>query len=282
MIISPKGMVVFDRRTGKPVGPVIPIKAGESFYRLPRLDQRVWRYMDYWKFENLIKDKALYFRRSDRLEDDMEGRYAEANRNYTTVAWQRFIEAYPITHDAEAREHGALGFRYRIFLNCWHINNTENPDMWRLYTKGPESVVIVSTVRKLLGAMEQYQVVPGRVRYAPQSSPRPEWSYYAPFFFKDTRFMREREFRLIGSPPDDQPVQIDTMVGLNFSIAPDAVIDLVKLHPNCGPAFKDQVKSFLATHKTKLAVSKSALSANKHTASRSDPPDPSRAPKSSE
>ncbi|MHB8519512.1 MAG: hypothetical protein ACYDH9_02025 [Limisphaerales bacterium] len=259
MIISPKGMVMIDRRTGKHVGPVIPLKPRDSFYRLPRLDQRVWRYMDHWKFENLIKDKALYFRRSDRLEDDMEGKYAEANRTYTTAVWQRFTEAYSIKHDAESREQGALGFRYHIFLSCWHINETENPDMWRLYTKGPESVAIVSTVRKLLAAMEKHQVVPGRVRYAPQSTPRPEWSYYAPFFFKDTRFMGEREFRLIGSPPDDQPVRIDTMIGLNLSAAPEAIIDLVKLHPSSPAAFKDQVKSFLASHSTKLAVSKSCL-----------------------
>lgn len=259
MIIAPKGMVMIDRRTGKPVGPVIPLKPRDRFYRLPRLDQRVWRYMDYWKFENLIKDKALYFRRSDRLEDDMEGKYAEANREYTTAAWQRFTEAYAINDDAQSRELGALGFRYRFFLSCWHINNVENPDMWRLYTKGPESVVIVSTVRKLLAAMEKHQVVPGRVRYAPQSTPRPEWNYYAPFFFKDTRFMGEREFRLIGSPPDNQPVHIDTMTGLNLAIDPAAVIDLVKLHPNSPPDFKDRVKTFLASHSTKSAVSKSSL-----------------------
>jgi len=249
-----------DRRTGEFVGPIIPIKPADNFYHLPRLNQRVWRYMEYWKFEHLVKHEALYFRRSDRLEDDMEGKYAEANRTYTTSVWQRFIQAYPIKHDPAAQEEGALGFRYRIFLSCWHINDTENADMWRLYTKTAESVVVVSTVRKLLTAMERYQVVPGRVRYAPQSTPRPEWNYYAPFFFKDSRFMSEREFRLIGSPPDDQPVHIETMTGFNLSVTPETIIDLVKLHPNSMPSFKDQVKAFLAGNKIKLAVSKSALS----------------------
>jgi len=259
MIISPKGMVLIDRRTGKPVGPVISLKTRDSFYRLPRLDQRVWRYIDHWKFENLIKEKALYFRRSDRLEDDMEGKYAEANREYTTAVWRRFTEAYAIKHDAKSREDGALGFRYRIFLSCWHINNKENPDMWRLYTKGTESVVIVSTVRKLLAAMEKHRVVPGRVRYAPQSTPRPEWSHYAPVFFKDTRFMGEREFRLIVSPPDDQAVDIESMTGLSLPVEPAAIIDLVRVHPDSPPDFKDRIKAFLADHITKLAVSKSSL-----------------------
>jgi len=61
-----------DRRTGEFVGPIIPIKPADNFYHLPRLNQRVWRYMEYWKFEHLVKHEALYFRRSDRLEDDME------------------------------------------------------------------------------------------------------------------------------------------------------------------------------------------------------------------
>jgi hypothetical protein len=107
--------------------------------------------------------------------------------------------------------------------------------------------------------MEKHQVVPGRVRYEPQSFPRPEWNHYAPFFFKDTRFMCEREFRLIASPPDDQPVHIDSMTCLNLPVAPAAITDQVKLHPNAAPDFKDRLKSFLASQNTKLPVSKSSL-----------------------
>jgi hypothetical protein len=259
MTAKPIGLVMVDRRTGGPVGPLIPIKAADHFHKLPRLDQRVWRYMEYWKFEHLIKDKALYFRRSDRLEDDMEGTYAEANRTYTTELWRRFIEAYAVTHDPTAQEEGALGFRYRNFLNCWHINDTENPDMWRLYAKTPESVVVVSTVRKLITNLAKHRIRPGRVQYAPQTVPRPEWSHDAPFFFKDTRFIGEREFRLVASPPDDQSVDIETMLGLSLPVTPESIIDMVKLHPNSAPAFKTKVKALLASHKTKLAVSKSAL-----------------------
>jgi hypothetical protein len=259
MRISPKGIVVTDRRTGKPVGPAIPLKPSDNFHRLPRLDQPVWRYMEFWKFEHLIKDKALYFRRSDRLEDDMEGRYSEANRNYTTTVWQRFVHAYPVQHDPAAREQGALGFRHRAFLNCWHINKSENREMWRLYTKGPESVAVVSTVRKLLTQLQKHEVIPGRVLYAPQTTPRPEWSHIAPFFFKDTQFMGEREFRLLAFPPDDQPVHVETMLGLLLHIEPAAIIDQVRLHPDSSPDFKDRVKAFLASQSTKLAVSKSCL-----------------------
>lgn len=259
MNIRPKGVVMIDRRSGKPVGPAISLKSSDNFYRLPRLDQRVWRYMDYWKLENLVKEKTLYFRRSDRLEDDMEGRYAEANRTYTTAVWQRFTQTYAIQHDPAAQEEGALGFRYRIFLSCWHINDIENPGMWRLYTKTADSVVVVSTVRKLLAQFEKHHVQAGRVNYAPRAVPRPEWSHLAPFFFKDTAFMMEREFRLVSWPPDDQPVAIETMTGLSLPIHPETLIDLVKLHPNSSLAFKEQVRTLLTSQNTKLPVSKSSL-----------------------
>jgi hypothetical protein len=259
MIINPKGIVMIDRRTGNPVGPAIPLKPSDNFYRLPRLDQRVWRYMDLWKFESLVKEKALYFRRSDKLEDDMEGKYAEANRTYTTTVWQRFIQAYSIQHDTSAHENGALDFRYRIFLSCWHINDTENPDMWQRYTKSNNSIVVVSTVRKLVKAFSQYDIQPGRVKYAYHAVPRPEWSHFAPFFFKDISFMGEREFRLITWLPEDQPILIETKVGLNLSIEPSAVIDLVKLHPNSLSDFRDRVKAFLATQNVTLQVNRSTL-----------------------
>ena len=85
--------------------------------------------------------------------------------------------------------------------------------------------------------------------------------------------MGEREFRLVAWPPDDQPVNIQIMTGLSLTVEPGNIIDMVKLHPNSLAAFKDKVKTFLACHSTKLAVSKSALSAIRLRASSSDAPD---------
>ena len=37
------------------------------------LDAPVWRYMDLDKFQSLLKEKALYLCRADRLQDRFEG-----------------------------------------------------------------------------------------------------------------------------------------------------------------------------------------------------------------
>ncbi len=259
MIISPKGVVLIKRATGQPVGPVIALKSSENFYRLPRLDQRVWRYMEYWKFESLIKDGALYFRRSDKLEDDMEGKYADANRNYTTGLWGRFSSAYRVNHDPKAFEQGALDFRYAVFVNCWHINRVESREMWERFGKSERSVVIVTTVRRLLKAVEANHVQPGKVIYASQAVPRPEWSHNAPFFFKNLQFMSEKEFRLIAHKPEEEPIYIDQTFGHSISVKGSEIIEMVKLHPEASPCFKEEIKTFLRNQNVKLAVSRSSL-----------------------
>ena len=135
VIEKPKAIVVIERATGRPIGPPVAIKPSEFFCRLPRLEQRVWRYMEYWKFEKLVREKSLYFRRSDKLEDDMEGTYAEANRNFTTKVWQDFCAAYPVKHDPSAQAQGAMSFRHAVFINCWHMNKVESREMWRKFGK---------------------------------------------------------------------------------------------------------------------------------------------------
>lgn len=215
--------------------------------------------MEFWKFESLINNRALYFRRSDRLEDDMEGKYSEANRCYTTDLFRRFLAAYPIQHDPAQFEQASLNFRYSVFINCWHINRVESEDMWATFGKTSDSIVIVSTVRKLLRAVKSAEIQPGRVNYASQAQPRPEWSYYGPFFFKDTRFMHEREFRLIMHPPDGQGVDIAETLGQTVLIEPQGVIDVVKLHPRASDEFKRKVKGLIEACGAKLAVSWSSF-----------------------
>src|SRR5262249_30851274 len=159
---------------------------------------RVWRYMDGWKFERLLNDKALFFCRADRLEDEMEGKYAEANQHYTTRLWSRFTSASKIQDDRQMREEQALLLPHFTFVNCWHINRVESSRMWKECCKTKDSLVVVSTVRQIKKLVQKRNgFAVGRVRYERQTVVRPEWSNFAPFFFKDPLFYQEREYRLI-------------------------------------------------------------------------------------
>jgi hypothetical protein len=62
------------RPTGAIAGPLVPVYADEWPYRIPPDSQTVWRYMDPWKFESMLRRSALYFRRCDKFPDPLEGR----------------------------------------------------------------------------------------------------------------------------------------------------------------------------------------------------------------
>ncbi len=264
----PLGMVLIERATGRPAGPVVPFKQQDFFYRIPELDLRIWHYMEFWKFESLIRESRLYFRRSDRLEDDMEGKYAEANRSYTPGMWKRFLDVYPVQRDADKMEIGNEAFRNQVFINCWHLNRVENPTMWARFTKTEQSVALRTTVRKLLHSLSDpipssnkraVKVTVSKVTYASQHSPRPEWSYYGPFFYKDTKFMDEREFRMLIHGPDGKPVDIEHDLGQKIAVNVEEMVEQVVVHPRASSEFKGSVRTLLQKEGLQIAVSRSSL-----------------------
>jgi len=115
---------------------------------------RVWRYMDFSKFQNIISHRALFFCRADRFDDKWEGvfplkmiekfeldnrRYPSVDGNtYTPCEWQM---------QKEARSH---------LINCWHANENEAFAMWKIYTEEKHpSIAVQSTVGRLKNSFNE-------------------------------------------------------------------------------------------------------------------------------
>lgn len=126
-------MVITNRFTGEVIGEGAAISAADMPFQSPHPNVVIWRYLDRFKFEDIVRNRRLYFRRSDHLDDEMEGRFSEANRRFQTSLWKRFHEAYPIRDDPEQQRQINESIRHRVFLNCWHINAHESARMWNLY-----------------------------------------------------------------------------------------------------------------------------------------------------
>ena len=43
-------------------------------------DQKLWRYVNEFKFKSIIKEKALYFSRTDKFKDPFEGTFSEKTK----------------------------------------------------------------------------------------------------------------------------------------------------------------------------------------------------------
>lgn len=56
------------RSTGERMGPLAPILKKDWPLKLPPPSQIVWRYMDLWKFEAMVRTSSLYFRRADNFQ----------------------------------------------------------------------------------------------------------------------------------------------------------------------------------------------------------------------
>jgi len=102
------------------------------------------------------------------------------------------------------------------------------------------------------------KVLASKVTYAPQTIPRTEWDNHGPYFYKDTKFMDEREFRLITHPPEDHAIGEED-VAQKLPIGPAALIEQIVIHPRSSIEFKNRIKDFLQTKEIRISVSKSAL-----------------------
>lgn len=94
----------------------------------------VWRYMPFWKFQDLVLTQTLYFTRVDRFPDDLEG----IPPRKVTQAIERIAKvAKEIGAGSNAGHILRDRTRYKRFFyaNCWHMREAESHEMWETYLK---------------------------------------------------------------------------------------------------------------------------------------------------
>jgi hypothetical protein len=254
-------MVIQNRFTGEILKEGVPVFESDVPFQVPDPEVIVWRYLDWFKFEDLVVNRRLYFRRADRLDDHMEGRFSAANRQFQTSLWQRFNEAYAIKRDPEQEQQINEMMRYRVFMNCWHINANESTRMWKLYTKSLESVVIRSKCCLLDSSTDGRAYQPVLVRYVNQQEPRPEFHSLAPFVFKDTSFGFENEVRLLAVPDLEETIYLDQERDFyrTLPVRPEELILEVRTHPAATNRFRRRVAKLCADFLPRVEPRHSAL-----------------------
>ena len=175
-------------------------------------DVSIWRYMSLWKWQQIIKRRALYFANVEEFKDDpFEG-----------TCCLKLAQQLEEQRKANTEDQTAIGCGLSAFLgavSCWHENNDESYAMWRLYASECEGVAIQSTVGKLKislpdhgkdpGRLQQYLI--GRVQYLDYQSdyfPGAKQyipyglAYYLPLFCKRRNYSYEKEVRFVVTSHD--------------------------------------------------------------------------------
>lgn len=166
--------------------------------------EKIWRYMDFTKFVNLLDTESLFFCRADSFKDKWEGTYpkemikkfnlneksipSDDENKYSWCEWQV----------KEARSH---------LINCWHVNDHESDAMWKLYSSNRQSIAVQSTIGRLKGCFSKTteKIWIGAVEYVDYKIWKPnnrvfnvsEPNTLKTFFLKRKGFEHEKEIRAI-------------------------------------------------------------------------------------
>jgi len=244
VLITP---IIYHRGTGQVVPPSQPttVQIDPPLEDL-KPNQRIWRYMTYEKFMDLVSTRKLYCRRLDKLSDPLEGLYSTGNFKRTDVM-QAIVDGYNVKDDHDTTILQSIPMRMHYFVNCWHINHAESRTMWRLYSPLQESVVIVSRAALLneyayFCSIQDLWALTGKVKYVHDNSSRPDWLSWGPAFCKDLPYRFEQEFRLVISPNPKSRVDKDF---LKFPVDATPLIEKVILHPHASPGFARFIRALM-------------------------------------
>jgi hypothetical protein len=129
--------------------------------------------MDFAKYVSFLDSKALFFPRSDKLDDPYEGAFStptwDVVRDFTEQAVVEsggdLSEAHVAQDVRQLREFSETT-RPWTYVNSWHMNDGESAAMWDLYAKRDQGIAIQSTYAKFAACLPAK--VPGRAFEAPE------------------------------------------------------------------------------------------------------------------
>ena len=118
--------------------------------------QTIWRYMDFTKFLSMLQYQALFFCTCAKMQemDPFEGRYPR--KNLEKLELETNFRRLPTKYVVKANDYRD-SFLQNVSINCWHANNTENAEMWRVYLSSQEGIAIKSSIRRLKDAFNDNQ-----------------------------------------------------------------------------------------------------------------------------
>jgi hypothetical protein len=138
----------------------------------PGNNQKIWRYMDFSKYVDLLKTSELHFTRADKLEDP----YDCSAIQFFGYTNKKLSLANPQVKERTCQVN-TFG-RLFVYLNCWHMNDVESAALWRLYSENKyETIAIQTTFEKFESEIKNKWPRDGifitKVKYDPDNAGKP-------------------------------------------------------------------------------------------------------------
>lgn len=199
-------------------------------------DKPIWRYMDFWKFLNLLETKSLFFSNSDNLGDNNEGRIPH-------FILERMIEQdneRGNRNNQELNDYLESTLRKNHLISSWSYAERESFAMWKMYAKDKTGVAIETDLKSLQDSFNKTDriVYVGEVNYINEDNYHFSTSnMFYPFVTKLDFYKFENEIRCVTITKDDEKPESKLVeVDLN------TLIKKVHISPNSKPEFRKLIE----------------------------------------
>jgi hypothetical protein len=229
-------------------------------FQIPNdFDVKLWRYVPLRTLELLLKNSSLYFCRSDLFDDKHEGSYTKTAAEYRKKFYEGACDNYLENTIPQ------LNFNWRRCANisCWHVNDKEDTNMWKAYSKENKSLAITTSISRIKNYIldEEIPFALGFVNYIDyEIDTIPEHNAFNSFYFKRKEFESEREFRIIAYKEVDKIMsgQIEPFDGMDIPIDVKNFIENIFISPFASDKFVKRATSVIKKYKIekKLIISK--------------------------
>lgn len=222
----------------------------------------IWRYMDLSKFRSILGKDALYFSTIASQTDKLEGMYPLLAKiaRAQDISSRPDIDVSAALHNQEVMDELS---KHEVAVSCWHMNDHENPRMWKAYLNKPEGVAIQSSYAALLKSLEAFShfdyklINVSEVRYVDRTKDRTSLPRCIDVYFqKRQEYSWEQELRcaidLAINPPEYyQGRKLNTecllldeypyVRGVFVPVHVDMLIERIVLSPRASDAFFEEV-----------------------------------------
>jgi len=134
----------------------MPYVAHPSASVLPPPETKMWRFMSFEKFADMLLSSSLYFSQAQILRniDPFEGALPDLNlasyrqlsedpdllRTLLGINSDDILEAYRQLFAFDAVVERRRIWRYITYINCWHMSDHESALLWSAYAKNGVAV----------------------------------------------------------------------------------------------------------------------------------------------
>jgi hypothetical protein len=205
----------------------------------PNQEATLWKYLDTYKFEDLLEKKGLYLRQVEKLAEDEpnEGRMNQLQE-------KAMVERLGNTEvDLENFRAFHAHVRQNSWVTCFSLGDFDEIHMWeRFCKKAPnEGVAIKTTYKKLMSSFKNpaanLELIPACAMVRDRELSHMQWKHGYLLFQKVPEFSDEREVRAcVISLEEKNPKDC-----LRVPVSLPELIQKIFVHPKASEAYMKRV-----------------------------------------